>query len=156
MVMDYPITGGGLDAYPDVVVFRHYQPEEMPGGRASEGPHSIYFQVLGEQGFVGLALFVALLASCILSLHQLRRQAKRISRSHWIIPYTRMFEVSLAAFMVSGAFLGRAYFDLWYGVIACIVVLKILFRQELAQRKTQTASARSTFELQQELPVAAV
>src|SRR6185312_15427124 len=112
MVKDYPVTGGGLEAYPDVVVFRHYQTEEMPGGRESEGPHSIYFQVLGEQGFVGLGLFIFLLGSCLFSLHRVRRQARRISRRHWAIPYTRMFEISIAAFVISGAFLGRAYFDL--------------------------------------------
>lgn len=138
MVKDYPLTGGGLEAYPDVVVFRHYQPEEMPGGRESEGPHSIYFQVLGEQGFVGLGLFILLLGSCLISLHRLRRQARRISRTHWAIPYTRMFQISIAAFVVSGAFLGRAYFDLWYGIVACVVVLKLLFRRELAEEKLQT------------------
>jgi putative inorganic carbon (HCO3(-)) transporter len=138
LVMDYPITGGGLEAYPDVVVFQHYQPEEMPGGRESAGPHSIYFQVLGEQGFVGLALFLALLASCFFSMRALRRRARNRSPGHWVIPYTRMFEVSLAAFAVSGAFLGKAYFDLWYEIVACMVVLQILYHREVAQESRQT------------------
>lgn len=134
LAMDYPITGGGLEAYPDVAVFQHYQPEKMPGGRASSGPHSIYFQVVGELGFPGLALFLLLLGSCLLSLRSLRYQARRRDRSHWAIPYTRMFEVSLAAFAVSGAFLGRAYFDLWFEIVACIVVLRLLCRREAAEQ----------------------
>lgn len=140
LVMDYPITGGGLEAYPDVVVFRHYQPEEMPGGRESEGPHSIYFQVLGEQGFVGLALFLLLLGSCLVSLHRLRSKAKKNVSTQWVIPYTRMFEVSLAGYMVSGAFLGRAYFDLWYEIVACLVVVKLLYQRELALAPVQEAT----------------
>lgn len=130
LAMDYPITGGGLEAYPDVVVFRHYQPEEMPGGRESSGPHSIYFQVLGELGFPGLALFLLLLGSCFVTLRKLRYLAMTRDHSHWAIPYTRMFAVSLAAFTVSGAFLGRAYFDLWFEIIACIIVLRLLYRRE--------------------------
>ena len=133
LAMDYPITGGGLEAYPDVSVFQHYQPEEMPGGRESSGPHSVYFQVLGELGFPGLALFLLLLGSCFVSLHRLRNRAKRLDRSHWVIPFTRMFEVSLAAFAVSGAFLGRAYFDLWFEIVACIVVLRLLYRREATE-----------------------
>lgn len=137
LAMDFPITGGGLEAYPDVTVFKHYQPEEMPGGRESSGPHSIYFQVLGELGFPGLFLFLLLLGSCFLSLQSLRRRAKRRDPAHWAIAYCKMFSVSLTAFLVSGAFLGRAYFDLWYEMVACIVVLRLLYRREEAQVETQ-------------------
>lgn len=137
LVMDYPITGGGLEAYPDVNVFRHYQPEEMPGGRESSGPHSIYFQVLGELGFPGLTLFLFLLGSCFISLHGLRHRAKRLDPSHWSIPFARMFEVSLAAFAVSGAFLGRAYFDLWFEIVACIIALRVLYRREAKEGAAQ-------------------
>ena len=135
LAMDYPITGGGLSAYPDVVVFRHYQPEEMPGGRESAGPHSIYFQALGELGFPGLALFLLLLGSSLVAMHRLRHKARARFGTHWVIPYTRMFEVSLAGYAVSGAFLGRAYFDLWFDIVACIVVLQVLYRRELAERR---------------------
>lgn len=146
LVMDYPITGGGLGAYPDVVVFSHYQPEAMPGDRKSEGPHSIYFQMLGEQGFVGLALFLLLLGSCLFSMYRLRTQARRRSPTHWVIPYTRMFETSIVAFAVSGATLGRAYFDLWYEIVACIVVLKILYRDERDHQETDRSLAEDGIE----------
>jgi probable O-glycosylation ligase (exosortase A-associated) len=132
LAMDYPITGGGLQAFPDVAVFQRYEPEKMPGERKSSGPHSIYFQVLGEEGFVGLALFLALIGSCFFSIRRLRRKARSRSADHWVISYTRMFEVSLVAFAVNGAFLGRAYFDLFYEIIACIVLLKVLYQHEIA------------------------
>jgi probable O-glycosylation ligase (exosortase A-associated) len=151
LVMDYPLTGGGLSAYPDVTVFRQYQPEPMPGGRASEGPHSIYFQVLGEQGFPGLALFVFLLGSCLVSMHSLRHKARRRSPSHWIIPFTRMLEVSLAAYVVSGAFLGRAYFDLWYEIAACVVVVQLLYRKELREDRLQIEARQEDREHEKEL-----
>jgi hypothetical protein len=37
-----------------------------------------------------------------------------------------MLEVSLAAFMVSGAFQTEAYLDLFYHVVAGVVMLKVL------------------------------
>lgn len=154
LAMDYPVTGGGLAAYPDVTVFRHYQPEEMPGGRESSGAHSIYFQVLGELGFPGLAIFLLLLGSCLYSMHSLRRKAKARFGSHWVIPYTRMFEVSLAAYAVSGAFLGRAYFDLWFEIVACMVVARVLYQRELSEQRKKPAPVE--LELDQGLSAARV
>jgi hypothetical protein len=42
-----------------------------------------------------------------------------------------MLEVSFLAFLVSGATLGRAYFDLYFLLIACVIILNAIYRQEL-------------------------
>ncbi len=42
-----------------------------------------------------------------------------------------MLEVSLWAFVVSGAFLGLGYFDLYFQLIATTVILKILYQREV-------------------------
>jgi probable O-glycosylation ligase (exosortase A-associated) len=127
---DYPVTGGSFNALPNVELFQRYQPEPLPGGFQSSGPHSIYFQTLEEQGFVGLALYLALVGSCWASLFNLRRQASRSPASKWIVPYTHMIEVALFGFLVSGAFLGLANFDLFYQLVAMVIVLKVLYRGE--------------------------
>jgi putative inorganic carbon (hco3(-)) transporter len=128
--MDYPITGGSFNALPDVEIFQRYQNEPLPGGFLSSGPHSIYFQTLEEQGFVGLALYLILVASCWASLFNLRRHAARSPSSQWVVPYTHMIEVSLFGFLVSGAFLGLANFDLFYQLVAMVIILKILYRAD--------------------------
>ncbi len=128
----YPITGGGLGTYEDPELFERLSPEPLPGGHLYTGPHSIYFQVLGEQGYVGLALFLLLLASCIFSLRGLRRRARGLPAYSWMINYSHMLEVSLVAYMVSGAFLGRAYFDFFYLIIACVAVSKIIYKRDVA------------------------
>jgi putative inorganic carbon (HCO3(-)) transporter len=129
LVGDYPITGGGFEAF-DRVLFSHYQPGPLP----FQGPHSIYFQMLGEQGWVGLTLYLSLLGSCLWSLRALRRKISGMPESHmqWMVPYSHMIEVSLLGYMVSGAFLGRAYFDLHYQLIATTIILRVLFRREVA------------------------
>jgi putative inorganic carbon (hco3(-)) transporter len=129
--MDYPITGGSFNALPDVEIFQRYQTEPLPGGFLSSGPHSIYFQTLEEQGFVGLGLYLILVASCWASLLTLRRRAARSPSTHWVVPYTHMIEVSLFGFLVSGAFLGLANFDLFYQLIAMVIILKMLYRSEV-------------------------
>lgn len=128
--MDYPITGGSFNALPDVEIFQRYQNEPLPGGFLSSGPHSIYFQTLEEQGFVGLGLYLVLVASCWASLLSLRRRAARSPSSQWIVPYTHMIEVSLFGFLVSGAFLGLANFDLFYQLVAMVIILKMLYRSD--------------------------
>jgi len=41
-----------------------------------------------------------------------------------------MIEVSLFGFLVSGAFLGLANFDLYYQLVAMVIILKVLYGAE--------------------------
>jgi len=143
--MDYPITGGSFNALPNVELFQRYEPERLPGGFLSSGPHSIYFQTLEEQGFVGLGLYLILVGSCWVSLNSLRRKSQRSASSQWIVPYTHMIEVSLFGFLASGAFLGLANFDLFYQLVAMVIILKVLYQDEMQPaplvQRDQTESA---------------
>ncbi len=131
LTKDYPITGGGFDMFADPVPYQRYQMKPLPRGHLSSGPHSIYFQTLGEQGYIGLILFVSLLISCLSSLRTLRNRCKKFQPMAWAVPYANMLQISLVAYMVSGAFLGRAYFDFFYLLVALVVILKVLFRTTL-------------------------
>ena len=44
-----------------------------------------------------------------------------------------MFQLSLVGFLVSGAFLGRAYFDYFFSIVACIGILTYLAHQKWAE-----------------------
>ena len=136
LAQHYPLTGGGFETFtPDL--FQRYTPNLF-----FAGPHSIYFQTLGEQGYVGLALFLGLLGSCCHSLWRLSRLSKCVPSLRWIGPYAYMLGASLLAYMVSGAFLPRAYFDFFYTLVATIIVLKVICQKERAQ-----LSAKRTPEL---------
>lgn len=150
--MDYPITGGSFNALPDVDLFQHYKSEPLPGGFLSSGPHSIYFQTLEEQGFVGLGIYLLLVVSCWISLFRLRNTAGRTPATQWIVPYTHMIEVSLFGFLVSGAFLGLANFDLFYQLVAMVIILKILRSKEVSS----TVAVRSHDAEPMEFPEEAV
>jgi probable O-glycosylation ligase (exosortase A-associated) len=154
----YPITGGGFECFtPDLfATFSSRDPQTWLAGHTSSGPHSIYFQVLAEQGFVGLGIFLALLVSCMLSARRLRRRAARDPALWWIASYSQVVELGLLAYIVSGAFLGRAYFDLYLQLVAILIILKVLCKKEvraaaLAIQK-QAPSLELAPELQESLP----
>jgi hypothetical protein len=42
-----------------------------------------------------------------------------------------MIEVSLFGFLVSGAFLGFANFDLFYQLVAMVIILKVIYEKEM-------------------------
>jgi probable O-glycosylation ligase (exosortase A-associated) len=130
---DYPITGGSFDVLPNVNVFQRYEPRPLPLGHPSSGPHSIYFQLLADQGFVGLGLFLLLIASCFWSLWRIRRAARHIPEAEYLVDYAHMVEVSIMGFMMSGAFLGFVYLDVIYQMIGICVVIKVLFRNAVAE-----------------------
>lgn len=140
-VQDYPITGGGFETSPDEAIFQRYATEALPSGIKSQGPHSIYFQVLGDHGFVGLGLFILLIGSCWITLRALRKRARKQPTATWVVSYSHMMETSFLGYLSSGAFLGLAYFDLYFQLVGCVIVLKILYRYSVLATSTATASA---------------
>jgi len=130
---DYPISGGSFDVLPNVDVFQRYEPRPLPLGYLSSGPHSIYFQLLADQGFVGLGIFLFLIGACFWTLWRTRVAARSLPRAGYLVDYTSMIEISILGFMVSGAFLGFVYLDVIYEMIGLAIVLKMLLRQEIAE-----------------------
>lgn len=137
--MAYPITGGSFGCFTPPL-FAIYQPRPLPSSMYKAlGPHSIYFQVLAEQGFPGVVLFFGLLISCLLTLRKLRKVAKLIPHFHWMKDYIDMIAIGLAAYLVNGTFLGRAYFDLYYELVATVLIIQILYAKAVAQENQELA-----------------
>ena len=128
LACDYPIMGGGFDAFTPQLFARY-----APNAQDVHGPHSIYFGVLAEHGFAGLTLYLTLIASCFFSLRRITKMARRIGTPE-IADYANMLSLSLVGFMTSGAFLGRAYFDLFFTVVACVAILDHVSRAEWAAK----------------------
>ncbi|MGH9805781.1 MAG: putative O-glycosylation ligase, exosortase A system-associated [Terriglobia bacterium] len=111
--------GGGFAIY-ETDVFARY----APNPNDIHAAHSIYFQVLGEHGFVGLALFLLLWALVWRSAGWLRRHGRLEPASAWTADLGSMCQASLVAFGVGGAFLSLAYFDLPYNMLVLIVLAR--------------------------------
>lgn len=128
LALDHPLAGGGFDTFTQPL-FDMYAPNPMD----VHGPHSVYFGVLAEHGFPGLFLYLSLVASCFLTTSRVIRKA-RFEGDQLIIYYANMLRLSLVGFLASGAFLGRAYFDYFFTMVACIAVLHRIY---LVERKIE-------------------
>jgi probable O-glycosylation ligase (exosortase A-associated) len=126
LAADYPVTGGGFDTFTRPLFDRY-----APNTADLHGPHSVYFGVLAEHGFVGLFLYMTLVTAVFLSAHLMVWRARREGRDD-VVNYANMFRFGLVGFLVSGAFLGRAYFDYFFMLIACVAILKNVYRSERA------------------------
>jgi probable O-glycosylation ligase (exosortase A-associated) len=124
---DRPIVGGGFNVFYDNPTRARLLPRNEKGeqeqGRAA---HSIYFEVLGEHGYVGLALYLLTGVWAFFSAERLAARGRRRPDTKWASDLARMIQYSLIGFAVGGAFLTKATFDLYYHLLALIVITELL------------------------------
>lgn len=120
-----PLTGEGFDYYSPLIYVKYY-PEfiEKYGQGKVWSCHSMWLTVLAEHGIVAFLLWIFLLLSCFLSLRKIHRFSKKVDGYQWMGAYASMIEVCLVVFMIVGTFLDVAYFDVYYQIIAVVILLK--------------------------------
>ncbi len=104
--------------------------------------HSIYFQMIGEHGFMGFALYLAFWFFTYRSAGRLWQRAKLLPETRWLSDLGAMCQVSIVGFAVGGAFLSLAYFDLPYNLMV-LVVLGNRWIDEQAWRKDPALAAEA-------------
>src|SRR6266702_3454453 len=135
MAKDRPL-GGGFDSFKEYT-FALYAPNPDD----VHDSHSVYFEVMGEHGFVGLGMFLAL------ALMTWRTASWVIGRSHrdrekrWLADLAAMTQVSLVGYATAGAFLGLAYFDYYYTLIALVVLCKTVLVSSAEAKVAMPAAA---------------
>ena len=92
--------------------------------------HSIYFQMLGHHGFVGLALFLLLGLVTWRTAARIRKEAAGVPQARWCVDLAGMCQVSLIGYAVGGAFLSLAYFDLPYDIMSLLVLTQAWVRRK--------------------------
>lgn len=119
------ITGAGF-AIANGEVFGRYAPNPDWVHTA----HSIYFQALGEHGWIGLVLFLSLGALGFRNAARLRKRTPTNPETTWLHDLAGMIQVSMVGYAVGGAFLSLAYFDLPYNILVIIIASKYWLREE--------------------------
>ena len=130
---DHPIVGGGFAGFSE----RQYS-LYAPGAKVFTGAHSIYFEVLGEHGYVGLSLFLLLGFTTFFGANRIRKKAKHYDDMLWASDLATMLQVSLVGYAISGAFLELATFDLYYVLVSMVIVLNTLMWQRERSEETKT------------------
>jgi putative inorganic carbon (hco3(-)) transporter len=119
---DRPLIGGGYELY-TLTVFAKYAPDPL----AVHAAHSIYFQMLGEHGYVGLILFLALGVVAWVTANRVIKRSRDSPENAWAGNLAKAIQVSLIAYAVGGAFVNIAYWEIqYYEVIALMVMYALL------------------------------
>jgi putative inorganic carbon (HCO3(-)) transporter len=141
LALDRPLIGGGFD-YNSRETFAKYAPDFLTkyGGKVWDS-HSIYFGILAAHGFPGLALFLGMILTSILSCRSVRRSASSIRHFEWAGDYCHMIELSFLALLVNGAFVNMEYFDLPYHLVGAVACLKVIVSKEVARVEAQLPSS---------------
>jgi probable O-glycosylation ligase (exosortase A-associated) len=135
------IFGAGFNvARPEL--FAQYSPLYAQMG-TTHAAHSIYFQVLGNHGFVGLFIFLMIWFATWRIANWLRRYGKRLEETRWTEQLGAMIQVSLVGYLAGGAFLSLSYFDLPYNIMCMAVLAKAwMVRKGWEHERVDSRAAR--------------
>ncbi|MEM7570515.1 MAG: putative O-glycosylation ligase, exosortase A system-associated [Pseudomonadota bacterium] len=123
-----PVIGGGFRFFFDKDLAKQY----MPSNDRIFVAHSIYFDTLGEHGYVGLFLYLLLLSCGFITTMDTRRMTKGHEDFAWAHDLAQMLQFSLVGFGVGGAFLSLATFDLYYHVLALSMMVNYVVGKQLS------------------------
>ena len=124
MAIENPFTGIGLDNSAS-----HYFAYTPVWEGINKATHSIWFQTLGEFGFLGLAIYVTYIFAAYQSINT---NLKHLSQRHAppsVITLARGLYLSLVALCAAGSFLSQATTWPIHMTVAMIAALSIFARQ---------------------------
>lgn len=156
IAVDNPVFGGGFHAVQYQPVWDRYKDApspldflniEIPPFKA-KAAHSIYFEVMGDQGFVGLLIFLGMLSHALYSRGSIKRMAQELGpRFTWARDLGDMLMLSVLAYMTGGASVSVAYLELIYMVVMLMEILRVHVRDahvaEMRARKVLATAERS-------------
>ncbi len=112
----------------------------MPGGPA-RAVHSIWFEVMGEHGFLGFAVWFMLLPIGVYHAMRLKRLTRDRPDLAWAADLGRMVPVSILAYAAGGTFLSLAYWDFFWTIIVITAATHALVVKEVRGTAPVAATA---------------
>jgi probable O-glycosylation ligase (exosortase A-associated) len=131
---DRPLVGGGFELYTPSTFARY-----APNQEDLHAAHSVYFQMLGEHGYVGLVLFLSLGVASWMTARRIIRKSRDCSDYTREADLARAIQVSLVGFAVAGAFVNIAYWDFLYYEI--VILMATYHRIAGPDKRTQGEGA---------------
>lgn len=134
--VDNPLTGAGLRVpYMDEEADRY-----LTESRRARAAHSIYFEILGGMGFVGLFIYLLLILSGWRVAGQVRAASKNSGELQWMFDLSTATQISLLCFAIGG--LGVSM-EMWEGYLLVIAFSATLM--ELSTRQIALAAEDTKF-----------
>lgn len=136
LAKDRPLTGGGFETFQPLEFARY-----APSPELVYDAHSIWFEVLAEQGFVGVVLFLLVWLLTWQMASRVARRCRGRDDLRWASDLVSMVQVSMVGYWVGGTFLGLAYWDYPYLLMVIVVLCKLVVTRELKAVPSVTPAA---------------
>lgn len=141
IALDNPVLGGGFHAVQNFSVWKTYSltrfhdlnfiPTNEPDPGAAHAAHSIYFQVIGDLGIVGLGLFLLLGFFAWRDTVVVVKKTRNRADLAWAGQLAQAGQYTLLAYFVAGAALSMAYFEFMYILFALLATLRQIVVREV-------------------------
>jgi probable O-glycosylation ligase (exosortase A-associated) len=132
------ITGAGFEYY-GPRAFNRY----APNPEDIHSAHSIYFQSLGEHGWLGLAMFLFIWLYVWSRCRRVIRKADTADDGASMALLARMIQVSLIGFAVGGGFVNIGNWDMmYYLAIAALGAARVADAREASLKSLRVAPPR--------------
>lgn len=138
-----PVVAGGFEVFPDVSHYKRYglrlcEPGELEVDCIKQGrsAHSNYFGILGEHGFIGLGLYLAILGLSFLNGTWVIRKARGRADLRWAVDLAAMLQVGMIGYAIGGLFVNRGYFDVFYHLVVIMVLVRLLVKRALEKEES--------------------
>ncbi len=126
---DNPVVGGGFGVFGHEPTYLRLSPEMIN----RRNVHSIYFEMLGTQGYPGLIIFLLLGAVGLVMAGNIIKRTRGVPGLENEYKFALMIQLSLVAYGVGGTFLNLSTLDLYYTLLAMIVMQRTLLEKKLAE-----------------------
>lgn len=149
-----PVFGGGFHAVqiqdiwdqfkaaPSLLGFLNLPMPEF----SAKAAHSIYFEIMGDMGFVGLFIFLGILLYAIRSRYVIKQQLKTMGPQWlWARDMADMLMLGIIAYMAGGASVSLAYFEVIYMVVMLMELLRLHVARAVADQSAQAAKTKRGF-----------
>ncbi len=115
--LEHPLTGAGLRNPYQIELAEKIDAVRAPSAKAA---HSIYFEMLGGSGFVGLFIYLSLLATAFFKTISLQRIGKAEGARPWQAQFGYYAQISLVVFCIGGA---STSLEMWDGYLIVIALV---------------------------------
>jgi probable O-glycosylation ligase (exosortase A-associated) len=134
-----PMIGGGFDFY-RLETYARFYPEfsvRYPGKVWS--CHNSFLSVFGEHGVPGAVVWSWLIGLTFINLRRLRLYARQSLGPPNLKDFADMVQGSLVVFFVVGSFIDAAYFDMFYYLLAFVIIQKGLVARMIENKAVDAA-----------------
>lgn len=139
-----PLTGGGFHAVATQPVWNQFRGQKGLLGFVDSGlnspifraAHSVYFEIMGDMGFSGFLIFMALLFNALRNGFQISRLARQGGPDlEWAVDLSRALNSTIFAFLVGGLTVSIAYTEFIYMAVMLMEILKQDVQRTLNEKR---------------------